>query len=276
MDKEGIMKVPFFNGQILKCFGCVASWMLTIFSIVAIFWPITNKYKWCVFISLILLHIIAYLLIWNYFNIKKSITIRIRNTKIRIKEGDLFAETGKKIIAFNEYFDTRVDDIIIAKDSLNGIFITEHIEDVSALDQHISKVLSNRTPTFVDERSVGKKIKYDLGTIVPYDDFYLLAYSRFDENNSAYLQKDDLAKVYLKMWDEIDIIKACNSICMPILGSAGLVRKLNYTPQQLLEWILWTFRISGINMTRSASITIVVDKSVIEEIDFLKLKDYSD
>lgn len=270
------MKVSPVNNRILKSFGGIATWTFALFSISIIFWPITDNCKWYVFSGLILLHIIIYLFVWLYYNKKKSVTIKIRNTKIKIKEGDLFAETGKKIIAFNEYFDTQVDDIIIAKKSLNGVFMTDYVDNVSSLDQHISDFLSDRTPIFVDGRRMGKKIKYDLGTIVPYNDFYLLAYSRFDENNRAFLEKDDIAKVYLKMWNEIDIVKACESICIPVLGSSGLVRKMNYTPQQLLELLLWSFRISGINMTRLASITIIVHKTMVNSIDFLKLQDYSD
>ena len=270
------MKISLFNRRIWKIFGGVASWTLAIFSVAVIFLPVTDECKWYVLGGLAALHIIIYISAWIYYNKKKSITIKIRKTKIEIKEGDIFAEIGKKVIAFNEYFDTQVDDVIIAKKSLNGLFITDYIDDVASLDQHISDFLSTRVPTLVDERRVGKKVKYDLGTIVPYNDYYLLAYSRFDENNRAFLEKDDIAKVYLKMWNEIDILKACDSICMPVLGSSGLVRKMDYTPQQLLELLLWSFRISGVNMTRLASITIVVHKTMTDSIDFLKLKDYSD
>lgn len=270
------MKVSFFNNRVLKAFGSIATWTLAVFSVAIIFIPITDECKWYICGGLVLLHVFLYIGVWIYYNKKKSATVKIRNTKITIKEGDLFKEEGKKVIAFNEYFDTQVDDVIIAKKSLNGIFITEHVSDVASFDRHISDFLSNRTPVFVDERRLGKKIRYDLGTIVPYEDYYLLAYSRFDENNCAFLEKDDIAKVYLKMWSEIDILKACNSICMPVLGSSRLVRKMDYTPQQLLELLLWSFRISGMNMTRLASITIVVHKTMVESIDFLKLQDYSD
>lgn len=270
------MKVSLFHNRILKSFGSIATWTFAIFSIVVIFLPVTDANKWCVLGGLILLHIFIYFGIWIYYNLKKSVAIKIRNTKIIIKEGDLFAEKGKKVIAFNEYFDTQADDIIIAKGSLNGIFVKKYISDVGVLDQHITEFLSNRKPVFIDQQRLGKKIRYDLGTIVPYEDFYLLAYSRFDENNCAYLENDDIAKVYLKMWSEIDILKACNSICMPVLGSGRIVRKFDYTPQQLLELLLWSFRISGVNMTRLASITIVVHKTMVDSIDFLKLQDYSD
>lgn len=271
------MTFSFFNPRIIRTFGSIVAWTLAIFSFVIVFVPVPEEYKWSVLIILILVHVLIYLCVYRYYNEKKSVKLKIRGTKIIVKEGDLFREQGKKVIAFNEYFDTQVDDIIIAKGSLNGIFIEKYITDVASLDKHICQCLSKKKPAFVDEkRCQGKQVCYELGTIVPYNDFFLLAYSRFDENNCAYLEKNDLAKLYLKMWNEIDILKACNSICMPVLGSSGIVRNMDCTPQQLLELLLWSYRLSGVNMTRLATVTIVVHSTMVNDIDFLKLKDYSD
>ena len=271
------VKVPFFSKRILKSFSVIATWILSLFSVFAIFVSFEGKCKWWALAALIGINIITYVLTWFYCNRIKTVSLKIRKTKIIIKEGDLFNESGKRVIAFNEYFDTQVDDVVIAKGSLNGIFIDKHIKNISAFDSHIRNYLSSKTPKFVDEqRGMGKKESYDLGTIVPYDEYLLLAYSRFDQNNRAYLTKEDISKLYLNMWNEIDIVKAYNSIAMPVLGSSGIVRNMNLTPQQLVELILWSFRISGINLTRLATLTIVVHKTMTDDIDFLKLKDYSD
>ena len=80
----------------------------------------------------------------------------------------------------------------------------------------------------------------------------------------------------MNMWDEIDIYKACNSVCLPVLGSSKLVRGMNYTPQQLIELLLWSFRLSGVKLERSATITVIVHESMVNEINFIKLKNYSD
>lgn len=270
------MKVSFFSKRVIIKFGNIATWTLAIFSVAVIFFPVTEDCKWVVFSALILFHILLYLWVWYRLNSKKIVKLKIRNTKVIIKEGDIFKEHGKKVIAFNEYFDTRVDDIIIAKGTLNGKFIENYVEDIPALDQHITEYLSKKTPVFADQQRSGKKICYDLGTIVPYGDFFLLAYSKFDENNRAYLDRDDVAKVYLNMWNEIDIHKACKSISIPVLGSSGMVRKMDYTAQQLLELLIWSFRISGVNITRLATLNIIVHPTMVDSIDFVKLKDYSD
>ena len=270
------IKVPLFSRRIIKSFSVIATWILTLFSIVAIFVSFEGDCKWWALAVLIAINVVTYVLTWVHCNRSKSVTLKIRKTKVIIKEGNLFEESGKKIIAFNEYFDTQVDDIVIAKGSLNGIFINNYVENVADLDKRISDYLSSRTKIVDQTREMGKIESYDLGTIVPYNDYLLLAYSRFDQNNRAYLTKDDISKLYLNMWNEVDIVKAYNSICMPVLGSSGIVRNMNLTPQQLVELILWSYRISGINLTRLATLTIVVHESMTDEIDFLRLKDYSD
>lgn len=270
------VKVPLLSKRIVMSFSGKLNWILALFSVVALFVPFEGDCKLWAAIILTVIIIITYFLTWLYCNCSKSVTLKIRKNKIVVKEGDLFKQKGKKIIPFNEYFDTQVDDIVIAKGSLNGIYINNYVENVADLDKHIEEYLSSRTKEFNQQRKIGKNVIYNLGTIVPYDDFLLLAYSRFDKKNRAYLTKYDISKLYLNMWNEIDIVKAYDSICVPVLGSSGIVREMNLSPQQLLEHILWSFRISEINLTRLATLTIVVHKSMTDDIDFERLKYYSD
>ena len=67
----------------------------------------------------------------------KQITLKIRGIDVVIKEGDIFQEKHWKLIPFNEYFDTRVDDIIIAHNSLNGVFITNYVTNIRDLQETI-------------------------------------------------------------------------------------------------------------------------------------------
>ena len=122
------IKVPFFSRRIIKSFSVIATWILTLFSIVAIFVSFEGDCKWWALAVLIAINVVTYVLTWVHCNRSKFVTLKIRKTKIIIKEGNLFEESGKKIIAFNEYFDTQVDDVVIAKGSLNGIFINNYVE----------------------------------------------------------------------------------------------------------------------------------------------------
>lgn len=54
-------------------------------------------------------------LLWRRANRLRQVNIKIGVTTLIVKSGDIFEEDGLKAIAFNEYFDTTVDDKIIAK-----------------------------------------------------------------------------------------------------------------------------------------------------------------
>lgn len=277
------MKVGFLDRYVWRTFGWFASGISVALSYITIFFSsFIVEHKTCFIILLLANFLLIYISILVYANTKKKVSLTIRNTKVVIKEGDIFKEDNrcKKVIPFNEYFDTLVDDRIISKSSLNGKYLLEKVTEnnISKLNRDIKTCLGNRKLGDVDQqRTSGKKIKYNLGTIYVDGEYFLLAYSRFDKNNKAYLSNTDIAKCYMNMWDEIDKYRAGYSVSMPILGASGMVRfSKDYTPQQLIELILWTFRISGINLNRDSTLNIIVHKSMISEINFIKLKDYAD
>ena len=76
-------------------------------------------------------------------NTLKKIKLNIKGSDFIIKQGDIFLQEGLKVINFNEYFDTIVDNKIIAKNSLNGKFITEKVKDLEKLDSTIDEQLLN-------------------------------------------------------------------------------------------------------------------------------------
>lgn len=271
------MKIRFFDISVRKTFYAFASALSVVFSFVFVFVTIPDEAKLYVATCFFGFLLISYVIIWIFANKKKKVSLRIRNTHILITEGDIFNQEGKKIIPVNEYFDTIVDDKIIAKNSLHGKYILNYVNDIAALNKKISSSLGHEAIRGVDQaRKVGKKTFYKLGTIFKDGDFWLLAYAKFDKNNKAYLSNRDFAYCYMNMWNEIDKYHAGYTICMPVLGSGGIVRINDNTPQQLLENILWTFRLSGINLGRTAKLKIIVHKTMLDEIDFLKLKNFGD
>lgn len=76
-------------------------------------------------------------------NTLKKIKLNIKGYDFIIKQGDIFLQEGLKVINFNEYFDTIVDNKIIAKNSLNRKFITEKVKDLEKLDSTIDEQLLN-------------------------------------------------------------------------------------------------------------------------------------
>lgn len=92
---------------------------------VVIFVDIPANQKIAAGLACIAVLIVAYLWLWYRANSLREINLTIEESTVIIKTGDIFKQEGLKTIAFNEYFDTQVDERIIAESSLNGKFINE-------------------------------------------------------------------------------------------------------------------------------------------------------
>jgi len=205
----------------------------------------------------------------KYFQTKKGISLKIRGIKVNIQQGDIFNAKGWKIIAFNEFFDTTVDDIIIAHNTLNGVFIDKHIQNLSELRDKIT----NETDDNTNYKRFNKKDRnaYPLGRIITYKDFMLLAFTYFD-NNQAHLTQKDYEDCLRVMWTEICRTYANKPIFIPLLGSGmtrfdGTPHKLN---SDLLKCMLCTLRTSGANINQP--ITILLTEEVIQDINIYEIK----
>ena len=86
----------------------------------------------------------VFLLLWIITAVIKAlradyaITLKIKGITVRIEEGDIFKSPNWKLIPFNEFFDTKVDDVVIARNSLNGKFI-ERLQDIDDLNKKINE-----------------------------------------------------------------------------------------------------------------------------------------
>lgn len=273
------MKVSIFDKDILKQFSNICAMITAILSAVLIFldipnqWRITSGVVYVVFLSVI------YIFLWIRANRLRQIDIKIGITTVVIKSGDIFKEDGLKAIAFNEYFDTRVDDKIIAKKSLNGQFILNHIDDVDKLNSDIENDddLKNSIIGKGVKRKQGKTTKYKLGSSILIDDEYILtAFSRFNKNNQAELTIQEYVNFLLTFWNEINRLYAQRSVTVPVFGS-GITRFKNgfedIDINELLRIMIWTFKISKIKFAYPAKLTIIVHNDLLNQVNLYKLKE---
>lgn len=270
-------KVNFFDNQLIKNFKERISTTSTVLSLALIFVEIPGQMKalaGAVFIGIL---IIAYIWLWQRANQLKSVDLDIEGSKVTVKSGDLFSEPGLKVIAFNEYFDTIVDDRIISAHSLNGVFINLHLPNTLAkLDHHLETY-----PFDADElgkintaRRAGKLQKYKIGTLCVYDEFILTAFSKFDDQNRAMLTMPEYLEFLINFWDKINKVYAQQSVSTPIFGS-GITRikeHKNISDEDLLKIMLWTFRISEMRFKYPAKLTIVIHQDKIKTINLLDIK----
>lgn len=269
-------KVSFFDMRLFKIFLQYSSIATTSLSTVLLFTPIPEGWGIIAFFIFCALLFAMYIYIWCKSNNLNHINIKIEGTNVTIKEGDIFKEDGFKVISFNEYFDTIVDDEIINERSLNGVFIQSHL-DISPeeLDTKIDKYHFEVGELIGEnnERAKGKTKCYQLGTIFVHKDYLLTAMSKFDESNRATLTMPEYLGFLIRFWDRVNKVYAQKSVTTPIFGS-GITRikgHKNISDEDLLKIMLWTFRISEMRFTHPAKLTIIIHKDKIAQINLLDI-----
>lgn len=124
---------------------------------------ISDKLQWwqCGIIMLVAFAILSTIM-FVILSIQKHKTYdtTINGVPVKIKVGDIFDEKGLKVIPFNERFDTEVDDIIIAHNSLNGKMIDNYVKDIENLKLKIKLAQTDNSPF----KSTKKKWKSSIST----------------------------------------------------------------------------------------------------------------
>ncbi|PMG58834.1 hypothetical protein BCU88_14580 [Vibrio splendidus] len=270
-------KVSFLDKRVFENFLKVTSYISVTLSLIILFVDIPKDckslYGW-IFLGLLL---VIYISIWIWANTLQKIDIKVEGSDVTIKVGDIFQQKGLKVIAFNEYFDTQVDNMIIAKNSLNGIFISNHLDvSVSVLDNHI-KNYTFESDEFIGNnpnRAQGKAKRYQIGTICIHGDYLLTAFSKFDENNKALLTMPEYLEFLINFWDKVNNVYAQQNVSVPIFGS-GITRIKGHksiNDEDLLKIMLWTFRISEMRFKYPARLSIIIHKDKINQINLLDIK----
>ena len=270
------MKVKITDKAVWQEFLKKVSIISAIFSIAFIFIDVSEQYKNYAGLSVVLFFAVLYVYLWWRYNNLKNLNLVIDGSKVSILTGNLFEQSGLKAIAFNEYFDTQVDDRIISKNSLNGIYINEHSShSVDELDQIITDYLFEDGELIESgvERS-GKSKKYRLGTICLVDDYLLVAFSKFDSQNKAVLTMPEYLEFLINFWDSVNRIYSQKTVSVPIFGS-GITRikeHKNISDEELLKIMLWTFRISEMRFKHPAKLTVIIHHDKIDSINLLDIK----
>lgn len=288
--ERNFSKVKFYDHILWKNYmadiGIISS-LVTLVSFFLTAKDINCKIEYIVFVFVMVL-IILFFLKWYCANNLSSIRLRINNTRVIIKEGNIFELLEKKpeerkgeisVIAVNDCYDTIVDNRIIAAKSLHGQYINRLIEDDKL--EELNKVIEtdeilNKPDNRVElqGRTKGKTVQYPIGSVVEFESYVLAAFTKFDKNNKAYLSAEEYVRFWMCFWENIDEIYAGRTINIPLIG-AGITRFRNGKPtkQELLEVMLWSLKISGFHNTYGdKKINILIYTSDIDEIDFYHIQ----
>jgi hypothetical protein len=269
-------KVSIFDHRIFKTSSQIIAAVSSALSAALLFVDIPKNAKIPYGVAFLLFLILIHLIACEWADRLRNITLNVEGSLVNIKTGDIFEQPGLKAIAFNEYLDTQVDDIVISRASLNGIFINSHLNaPVSTLDSYIDGYGFDGGDIIEKDvqRRPGKTIRYRLGTICMYMDFLLTAFSKFDNKNKASLTMPEYLEFLINFWDNVNRVYAQKSVSTTIFGS-GITRIKGHksiSDEDLLKIMLWTFRISEMRFKYPAKLTIMIHPEKIGQINLLDI-----
>lgn len=229
-----------------------------------------------------------FLRMWYSANHQDHADLRINNTAVNVIVGDIWAQLEKEpddrvgeisVIGANDFFDIIVDDRIIAASSLHGQYIKkissigklEQLNSVIETDPILNKPGNRKT---ISSRKVGRQTQYEIGSVVEFESYVLAAFTKFDNDNKAWLTSEEYVSFWMRFWENIDGIYAGRTINIPLMG-AGITRFKNGKPtkQELLEVMLWSMKISGFQNTYAdKQVNFIIYPPDAKEIDFYHIQ----
>ena len=144
---------------------------------------------------------------------------------------------------------------------------------------HITNELKDVKGEVNRSRKKGKKMKYPLGTIVEYDGFLLTAFTKFNEDNKANLDLKEYLLFLMNFWDNLTRVYAGRSVAITLFGSSNLTQfndANNISDQDLIEIIIWTFKVSKIKFKYPTKVTLVLPNDLMKKINLYEVKEMYD
>lgn len=186
---------------------------------------------------------------------RKEVSINGSNYKIQVEYGDLLEVTGGKVVIdFDECFTTNVGSAPgdIKPESLCGQYLKKHpIDDLQGL---IDK--TDVKPAKGKSEYKGKT-RYTPGTIIPNNDFLLMAFAKLDRDGLGHLTYEEYTECLNVLWQQIDKYHGTSDVYMPILGSKITRFDKELNQQELLDIIINSYRLSSKKLREPCRLHIV-------------------
>ncbi len=212
-----------------------------------------------IFINRMIFCVIVFIIVKTVYFIyrknRKKVAINGNNYIIQIEYGNLFAiNRGKIIIDFDECFTTKVG-------SAPGDVKLE-----SVCGQYLSKYPISNMEVLINDAGVkaakGKskykgQTRYTPGTIVPNDNFLLMAFAKLDNDGLGNITYDEFIDCLDTLWQQIDKYHGTSDVYMPIIGSKITRFDKELTQQELLDIILCSYRLSPKKLRKPYKLHIV-------------------
>lgn len=198
--------------------------------------------------------VLSYFGCYLYLTFRRRVTISEKSNTIKVEYKNLFkVKKGKKVINFDECFSITVgsNPEDVKPRSVCGQYLAKHpisnMADLikSAGIQPSGESRYNNTPS------------YTPGTLIPKDDYLLMAFSKLDEQGLGRMTYNEYLKCLDKLWEQIDLYHGTDDVYLPILGSRITRFDKELTQQELLDVMIASYRLSPKKMTKPSVLHIV-------------------
>jgi hypothetical protein len=191
-----------------------------------------------------------------YRKCRKSVSLEGKDFSISIEYADLLRiKKGKKVINFDECYSTNVGQNPgdIKPTSVCGQYLAQH----PITDDEIQTLLFQAKIHPVGISLYGNKPKYQSGTIVPRNDFFLMAFAKLDENGLGRMTYEQYLDCLDTLWQQIDMHHGTDDVYLPILGSNITRFDKALSQQELLDVMIASYRLSPHKMKKRYKLHIV-------------------
>lgn len=275
MDKK--KQLSFWDKKLLSLNFTIISAFLGIETAILSFFTLDDLIRKIIFFITLILILFVYVITYFYNKNMTKKEIVINNNIVKIIFGDIFQQEGIKVIAFNEYFDTLVDNSIIDASSLNGQAINKYINNIKTFDNNISNDENCKNNIIENNytRVSGKKTKYKLGTCYRDNNFIAVAFTKFDDSNKAYLNLIDYLPCLVNFWKQLEKVYIDGfDIIIPLLGTgktrSDFLQRISY--QEIINIMLKMLEFSDVKFSHNTSIIFVLPQDIKNEISLYKVR----
>ncbi len=144
---------------------------------------------------------------------------------IKLKFGDIWKETGQKIVGVTRCFSATVDDVVIDSKTLHGMFVRRNFQNNREAKIRIDTELGRMDNEQLAIYEQGKTIKIE-GTK---DNVFLVGLTTLDKNNKASVTPEDFFISLGNMWETIKHRNGGQAIICPLIGSGRARLNFNST-----------------------------------------------
>lgn len=277
--KIRLLANTIFSRQTLRDFSIAFISSFGIFGgaaqVVQVFWPDLLKVGGEGLISLLVLSSISAIIVARP-KLKLQRYFPTPDTQVTIRVGDIFGEPADVVIGFNDVFDTEVGQIISAK-SLQGRLLSEiYAGDQSALDRDITNTLVGLTGDEDDTKTVGKNIRYPLGTVAILTKnnrkYFCSAYGKLESDLTTSSSVETLWHSLNQLWESIRLRGECEAIAVPVIGTA--LARVGESHSAIIKLILLSFVMASRRRIITKDFRLIIHPSNVGKVNLKELENF--